>query len=56
MSFFKDVLSKYMVSSVDSAVVKKEITQMLKRHPHVKSYRLGQYGEGGDGVTVVVLK
>lgn len=29
MSFFKDVLSKYMVSSVDSAVVKKEITQML---------------------------
>ncbi len=28
----------------------------LKKHPHVKSYRLGKYGEGEEGVTIVVLR
>lgn len=28
----------------------------LKAHPQVKSYRLGVYGEGEDGVTIAVLK
>ncbi|MGL4873632.1 MAG: endonuclease MutS2 [Clostridium sp.] len=37
-------------------VLRKAINDMLKRHPHVKEYRLGVYGEGGDGVTIVILK
>lgn len=39
-----------------SGILRSGITQHLRRHPHVKSARLGKYGEGEDGVTVVTLK
>ena len=32
------------------------IHQFLKKHPHVKNYRIGTFGEGEMGVTVVELK
>ena len=32
------------------------VHQMLRRHPHVRTYRLGTFGEGDSGVTVVELK
>lgn len=32
------------------------IHRFLKKHPHVKSFRLGTYGEGEMGVTVVEIK
>lgn len=32
------------------------IHSFLKHHPHVKSFRVGTYGEGEMGVTVVTLK
>lgn len=32
------------------------IHSFLKKHPHVKSFRIGAYGEGEMGVTVVTLR
>lgn len=32
------------------------VKEHLRRHPHVKAFRAGKYGEGEDGVTVVTLK
>ncbi len=32
------------------------VQQMLRRHPHVRTYRLGTFGEGDSGVTIVELK
>ena len=32
------------------------IHEFLKKHPHVKTFRLGSFGEGEMGVTIVELK
>ncbi len=32
------------------------VTNFIKNHPHVRSFRLGVYGEGESGVTIVEIK
>lgn len=39
-----------------TGVLRREISAFLKTHKAVKSYRLGVFGEGEDGVTIVELK
>ena len=45
-----------IVHGKGTGVLRAEITQHLRRHPHVAEFRLGRYGEGESGVTVVKLK
>ena len=39
-----------------TGVLRKAVHARLKTLPVVKSYRLGVYGEGEDGVTIIELK
>ena len=45
-----------IVHGKGTVALKKAIWERLKSDPRVKSFRLGNYGEGDSGVTVVELK
>ena len=32
------------------------VHSMLRKDPHIESFRLGEYGEGSDGVTIAYFK
>ncbi len=60
-SFIDDaVLANIGVLSVihgkGTGALRSAVQQHLKGHPSVKAYRLGRYGEGEDGVTIIELK
>lgn len=45
-----------VIHGMGTGVLKDTLWEMFRHHPHVKKYRLGEYGEGGNGVTIVTLK
>ena len=45
-----------IVHGKGTGALKNGIHLFLKKHPHVESFRLGTYGEGETGVTIVTLK
>ncbi|WP_341805053.1 endonuclease MutS2 [Paenibacillus turpanensis] len=46
----------YIIHGKGTGVLRTGIQEFLRKHKHVKSYRLGNYGEGGAGVTVAEFK
>ena len=46
----------YLIHGKGTGALRTAIQAHLRRHPSVKSFRLGNYGEGEAGVTVVELK
>lgn len=46
----------YLIHGKGTGALRRGLHEHLRIHPNVKSYRLGAYGEGEDGVTVVELK
>lgn len=55
-SFLSNLGQVYIIHGKGTGILRTGITEYLRKHKHVKSYRLGNYGEGGTGVTVVELK
>lgn len=39
-----------------TGALRRAVTEALKHHPNISTYRLGVYGEGEDGVTIASLK
>lgn len=46
----------YIIHGKGTGILRTGIQEYLRKHKHVKSYRLGNYGEGGAGVTIAELK
>ena len=46
----------HIIHGKGTGALREAITRMLKKHPRVREFRLGEDGEGGSGCTVVYLK
>ena len=54
-AFLSSLSTVTLIHGKGTGALRKIVHTLLKRHPHVKEYRLGKYGEGEAGVTVVTL-
>ena len=55
-AYLSHLPSVRIVHGKGTGILRQGIHQFLKKHPHVKDYRVGVYGEGEDGVTIAEFR
>lgn len=55
-AFLANLGQVYIIHGKGTGILRSGIQDYLRKHKHIKSYRLGNYGEGGNGVTVAELE
>jgi DNA mismatch repair protein MutS2 len=55
-AFLASLSTVTLIHGKGTGALRKAIHNMLKRQPNVKEFRLGKFGEGEDGVTIVTFK
>jgi DNA mismatch repair protein MutS2 len=55
-AFLSGLTEVFIIHGKGTGVLRAGIKDFLRTHSHVEEYRLGRYGEGESGVTIVTLK
>ncbi|MDR1663923.1 MAG: endonuclease MutS2 [Clostridiales bacterium] len=55
-AFLSGLSTVTVIHGKGTGALRGAIQNLLKKHPHVKEYRLGKYGEGEDGVSIAEMK
>lgn len=55
-AFLAKLNSVRIIHGKGTGVLRKTVHSYLRTHPHIKSWRLGVFGEGEDGVTIAELR
>ena len=54
-TFMAGLIQVRIIHGKGTDTLRQTVRRVVRKHPLVKSFRAGDYGEGGEGVTVVEL-
>ena len=55
-AYLSGLKSLSVIHGKGTGALRKKVNLFLSKHPRVESFRLGNWKEGGSGVTIVKLK